>query len=303
MPVFLRSVPSIRWRGSRHARSARRASALVALALALGLGAASLAGLGGCASGSNAGPTSSSGGQRSGDGRDIVTASDKSDLDRRADARMDLAREYYKNGQFTTALDEVKQALVARPERADAYMLRGLIYGALGDPATADDSFHRSLQLHPNDADTLHNYGWFLCQVRRFGDADAQFSAAMQVPNYGGLSRTALAQGVCQARAGDLASAEKTLSHAYELDPANPFTAYNLADVLYRRGQYERARFYIRRVNSKDELISGQTLWLAVRIEKKFGNEDGVKEMGRQLRERFPNAPETQLFDKGRFDD
>ena len=70
------------------------------------------------------------------------------------------------------------------------------------------------------------------------------------MPQYRDAPRTLLAQGVCQARAGQLAEAEATLTRAYELDPANPVTAINLAEVLYRRGEYERARFYMRRVNA-----------------------------------------------------
>jgi type IV pilus assembly protein PilF len=73
--------------------------------------------------------------------------------------------------------------------------------------------------------------------------------------------------------------------------------------VLYRRGEYERARFYIGRVNGVQELSNAQTLWLAVRIENKAGNIRGVRDVGRQLRNRFPNAPETQLLERGRFDD
>ncbi len=70
------------------------------------------------------------------------------------------------------------------------------------------------------------------------------------MPQYRGAARTLLAQGVCQAHAGQLADAEASLARSYELDPTSPFTATNLAEVLYRRGDYERARFYIRRVNA-----------------------------------------------------
>jgi type IV pilus assembly protein PilF len=73
--------------------------------------------------------------------------------------------------------------------------------------------------------------------------------------------------------------------------------------VLYRNGQYERARFYIRRVNTKQELASAQTLWLAARIERKLGQEEQVQAMGAQLRNRFPQSPEALLFEKGKFDE
>ena len=105
------------------------------------------------------------------------------------------------------------------------------------------------------------------------------------------------------AKAGRLADSEHTLSRSYELDPTNPTTAVNLSEVLYKRGEYERARFYIRRVNTKAELASAQTLWLAARIERKLGQEAQVQDMGVQLRKRFPQAPETLLFEKGKFDE
>jgi type IV pilus assembly protein PilF len=54
-----------------------------------------------------------------------------------------------------------------------------------------------------------------------------------------------MVQGMCQARAGQARQAEATLMRSYELDAGNPVTAYNLALLLYQRGDNERARFYI----------------------------------------------------------
>jgi type IV pilus assembly protein PilF len=238
-----------------------------------------------------------------GSGQEIRTASDQTDADRRAKVRLELASAYFSRGQMETALDEVKQALAARPDLGEAYNLRGLIYANLGDPKLADESFRRALQLNPRDADAMHNYGWFLCQQQRYVDANVQFASALAQPQYRDVIRTLLAQGVCQARVGQLEQAERTLARAYELDPSNPYTAVNLTEVLYRRGEYERARFYIRRVNLQRELSSAQTLWLAARIENKLGNRAGVDDFGRQLRSRFPDAPETQAYERGRFDD
>ena len=124
--------------------------------------------------------------------QDVQTASDQTDADRRARVRMELAGAYFGRGQNSTALDEVKQALVAKPDLADAYNLRGLIYASMGEVALAEDSFRHALQLAPRDADTMHNYGWFLCQQRRYADAETQFNAALAVPNYRDVTRTLL---------------------------------------------------------------------------------------------------------------
>ena len=234
---------------------------------------------------------------------DIKTASDQTNADRLSNTRMELAAAYLGRNQPTDALDQVKQALQAKPENPAAYGLRGLIYGALGDNDKADESFHKALQLAPHDGDLMHNYGWFLCQTRHYPESYAEFQAALDEPTYRSASRTMLAKGICQVRAGTPVEAEKTLSRAYELDPASPAIAFNLAEVLYRNGQYDRARFYIRRINNKQEMASAQTVWLAARIEHKLGQEDQVNAMGAQLRNRFGNSPEALLFEKGKFDE
>jgi len=247
--------------------------------------------LGGCA----APPTGADG--------EIRTDSDQSSAERRARVRLELASAYFARGQPTTALDEIKLALAAKPNLAEAFNLRGLVYASLGELPLAEQSFQRALQLAPRDGDTLHNYGWFLCQQRRFDDAEAQFNAALAAPQYADGPRTLMARGVCQARAGRWAEAERHLSRAFELDPANPAIAFAFAEVLYQRGDYERARFYVRRINSQAEQSNAQTLWLAARIERRLGNMPGVTDFSRQLRERFPDSPEVQRLLRGQFDD
>ncbi len=234
---------------------------------------------------------------------DIKTASDQTNADRLSNTRIELAVAYLGRNQPTDALDQVKQALQAKPNNPAAYGLRGLIYAALGDTVKADESFQRALQLAPHDGDLMHNYGWYMCQQRRWADANAEFDQAIAEPSYRQVPRTMLVQGICQQRAGKPQEAEKTLARAYELDPANPTIAVNLAEVLYRNGQYERARFYIRRVNNKQELASAQTLWLAARIEHRLGQQEQVNGLGAQLRNRFADSPEAVLFEKGKFDE
>lgn len=261
----------------------------LALGLALGLGS-----LGGCASGPSSFETQPV---------DLKTASDQTTADRIAQARLELAVAYFGRNQFNTALDEVKQALDARPDLPEGLSLRGLIYAAMSENSLAESSFRRAISLAPGDGDILHNFGWFLCQQRRFDEADALFVRALGLPQYRSFARTMLAQGACQARAGNLQKSDTTLSRAYELDPANAAVAYNLADVLFRLGEFERARFYIRRVNQRPETTNAQSLWLAARVENKLRNDAQVRALGQQLKERFPQSSEALLFDKGRFND
>src|SRR6218665_3953765 len=159
------------------------------------------------------------------------TDSHQTDADRRAGVRMELAAGYFSRGQYNTALDEIKQALMVRPNMREALNLRGLIYAAMGESQLADENLRRTLTLYVGDPDTLHNYGWFLCQQQRWAEAGVQFDLALQQTSYRAPSRTLLAKGVCEARAGRLADAERTLIKAFELDAASPAASVNLADV------------------------------------------------------------------------
>ena len=239
----------------------------------------------------------------SNESKDRVTASDESDASKRARVRLDLASAYFGRGQMTVALDEVKLSIAADPTVAAAFNLRGLIYASLGDEKLAEESFRRALQLNSRDADSMQNFAWYLCQQKRYTEANSLFEQALAVPQYRDSLRTQLAKGVCLARAGQWAQAEQALQRAYELDPSNPSTTMNLAEVLYRRGEVDRARFYIRRVNSVPEVVNAQTLWLAARIEKKLGNAQGVTDAGEQLRNRFPQSLEAKAYERSEFDD
>lgn len=232
----------------------------------------------------------------------IVTDSDETNGRKRAKLRIELAIGYFQQGQTTVALDEIKQALAADPNFADAYNLRGLVYMRLDDPAQAEDSFRRAIALDPREPNVLHNYGWLLCQQNRFADAQQQFNAALAVPNYTDRAKTLMTQGVCQLKAGQRAEAERSLMQAYEIDAGNPVIGYNLASILVQRNDWSRAQFYIRRVNNSPS-ASAETLWLGIKIERQLGNREAVAQLAAQLQRRFPQSRETIAFERGNFND
>ena len=231
------------------------------------------------------------------------TAPDEADLRRRANVRLQLASAYFADAQYATALEEVKRALDAEPKMAEAYGLRGLIYAALGEDGPAESSFKRALELSPTDGDLLHNYGWYLCLRKRYPEAQAQFVDALAQPRYRDATRTMLAQGVCEARAGQLAEAERTLQRAYAIEPTNSAIALNLSEVLFQRGDYERARFYIRRANTPPQNATSQSLWLAARIEARAGNPAQANDIAQQLVTRFPKSNEAAQYQLGKLRD
>jgi type IV pilus assembly protein PilF len=241
-------------------------------------------------------------GSTAGNGAQIITESDEGNGRKRARLRLELAIGYFEAGQSTVALDEIKQALSADPNYAEAYNLRGLVYMRLDDAGLAEDSFRRSIAINPRDPDALHNYGWLLCQQNRFADAAQQFSQALAIPSYADRPKTLMTQGVCLLKAGDRAGAERTLTQAYELDAGNPVVGFNLALILWQREEFSRAQFYIRRVNNSPS-ANAETLWLGIKIERKLGNREALAQLAGQLQRRFPQSREALAYERGNFND
>ncbi|MDO5691355.1 MAG: type IV pilus biogenesis/stability protein PilW [Pseudomonadota bacterium] len=233
---------------------------------------------------------------------ELQTAADESDARKRARTRLALAMGYYENGQHMVALDEQKRAVLADPAFADAYNLGGLIYLALGENALALANFERAISLNPRDANALHNLGWLHCQAGRYGDATQAFQRAIAVPTYQDRARTLMAQGICEARGGDTARAEATLMRSYELDAGNPVTAFNLAQLLYNRGDFARAQFYIRRLNNS-ELANAESLWLGIKVERRLSNRQAMEQLASQLRRRFAQSRELASYERGAFNE
>ena len=231
-----------------------------------------------------------------------ITEFDEPDTRKRARIRLNLASNYFDQGQTTVALDEIKQSLAADPGYAPAYVLRGLVYMRMNNSALAEDSFQRALQINPRDGDTLHNYGWFVCDAGRHAQAIELFDRALASANYGGRATTHLAKGICQVRANQLTEAEASFSKSYELDAANPITGYNLAALLFQRGETTRAQFYIRRLNN-GEFANAETLWLGIRVERRLGNATVVEQLAQQLGRRYPQSPQWALYQRGAFDE
>lgn len=232
----------------------------------------------------------------------LITPSDEPETRRRARIRLELAANYFEMGQTAVALDEVKQALVADPTYADAFNLRGLIFMRLNDFPQADDSFRRALALRGNDSNLLHNYGWLLCQQKKYVEADQYFGRAIANPAYTARGKTLMAQGLCQSGAGQFPEAEQSFLKAYEVDAANPVVGYHLAALLLRRNELTRAQFYIRRLNN-GEFANSESLWLGIKVERALGDSVAMRQLAGQLRKRFPDSRELGAYERGAFNE
>jgi len=233
---------------------------------------------------------------------ELLTSSDQTDNQKRAQIRLQLAIGYFEQRQLNVALDELKQALVADPNFSDAYSVRALVYMDMGETRLADENFQSAMRLSPNNPDLNNNYGWYLCQNERVEQSIAYFDAALKNRTYQSPAKALNNAGVCSLKLKNNAEAERYLAQAFQYEPGNVANNINLAKIYYDKAEYERARFHIGRA-TKEEAVSAETLWLAIRIERKLGDRAAESSLATQLRRRHPGSAEYAAFQRGAFNE
>ncbi|MDO9054705.1 MAG: type IV pilus biogenesis/stability protein PilW [Gallionella sp.] len=219
----------------------------------------------------------------------------------RANARIhtELAGLYFERNQMGVALSEIDLALQADRNYAPAYSVRGLINMALREDKAAEEDFQQSLRLDKTESETHNNYGWFLCQRGKERESIPQFMAAVKNPLYATPERAYLNAGLCSKKAGNNSDAEEFLQRALQLQPDLLQALQALAELKFAEGDYLAAKKYFTSYVQKNNNLSAGQLWLAVRIERRVGDSNAEASYALQLRQRYPDARETQLLMQG----
>jgi type IV pilus assembly protein PilF len=228
-------------------------------------------------------------------------AGDVGDPRNRAKVHAELAALYYGRGNMAIALEELRIAAAADPNYALTYSMFGLVYAELRENGLAQSNFERALGLAPTDPDINHNYGWFLCQNGRENESIKYFMQAVRNPLYPAPWRSYSAAGICTMRKGNVKEAEDYFQRALRQEPNDPGSLLQLGQIRYRQGSLEEARKLVGRFNKLVD-PTPESLWLALRIERKLGERLAEASFAKQLRRRFSSSREYQQLQRGEYD-
>jgi type IV pilus assembly protein PilF len=213
----------------------------------------------------------------------------------RAQLHTELGAGYYERGQMEVALEELNTAIKIDPTYAQAYNISGLVYAYLGDDRKAEQSFTQALQLSPNDSEIHHNWGWYLCTHQRPRESLAEFDAAVRNPLYRTPETALVNAGRCAQASGDDAAAENYFRRALATQPGNPLASLGLAQLAYKTQHYDEARAWMKGVMLMTN-PPPDALRLGGCIERRLGDRGAELSYISQLRNRYPDAPETKAI-------
>ncbi len=219
----------------------------------------------------------------------------------RAKVHAELAGLYYGRGNMAIALEELRIAVAADPNYATTYSMYGLVYMELRENRLAQENFERALRLSPSDPDINHNFGRFLCQNGREAESIKYFLQAVRNPLYATPWRSYSSAGQCAMRKDNIKDAEAYFLQALRQEPDDVSSLLHLGLIRYRQGSLEDARKLVARYNKISE-PTAESLWLALRVERRLGERVAESSYANQLRRRFSGSPEYQLLQRGEYD-
>jgi len=223
------------------------------------------------------------------------------DLRNRARIHTELGAKYFQRGQDAVALQELKEAIKADSDYAPAYSMFGVVYMDLRENGLAQENFRRALRLTPDDSEINNNYGWFLCQTGAPKESIPYFMHAVKNPLYETPQRAYLNAGLCSAQMKELTQADDYFQRALRIDPNMPQALLNLALLRFDAAKFGEARVLVGRYNRVVE-PTAESLWLALRTERKLGDRGAEASLAAQLRRNFSASREYQDFLKGNFE-
>ncbi|MDR1530172.1 MAG: type IV pilus biogenesis/stability protein PilW [Burkholderiales bacterium] len=211
----------------------------------------------------------------------------------RAEAHTALALGYYERRQFDIALEELDLAKGIDSNYAMIYNGYGLVYSYMNEDAKARGNFEQAIRLDPNNSEIRHNWGWFLCTSGHPRESLAEFDRVAADPLYKTPEISYTNAGRCALGAGDIEAARGYLQQALRIKPNYAPAAYTLADIAYRQGDYNGARSFMRMV-MQSPTPAADALYLGACIERRMNDRQAEESYILQLRNRYPQARQTQ---------
>jgi type IV pilus assembly protein PilF len=210
--------------------------------------------------------------------------------------RVSLGLGYLKIGNTNQAKFNLEKAKKFEPNLIEVYTAFAHYYETVAEPELAIKSYEKALSIKSGDANTLNNYGVFLCRQERFDEAEKQFLQAIKIPSYLLVSESYENLALCQLKSGDFDKAERYLAKAISHSPNSGSALFHMVRLEYSMGNYKKAHEYGQKFEKVTRAFRPESLALVLKIYQQLGNHKTAKNYGSMLVSMFPNSWEARQY-------
>ena len=210
--------------------------------------------------------------------------------------RISLGLGYLKMGNTTQAKLNLEKAKRFAPKLVQVHTAFAHYFDSVGEPEQAIASYETALSVKPDDADTLNNYGVFLCKQERYQDAEKQILKAIAQPSYILVSQSYENLALCQLKAKAFTKAELYFDKAILHSPSSASSLLHMVRLQYAKADYKNAHLYLKRYEKATRRFSPNALALAFKIFEKQRDRKTAKNYASMLVKMFPNSYEAKQY-------
>jgi len=213
------------------------------------------------------------------------------DKEKLLQAQIDLGIGYIRNGEYQRAKENLTKAMDLDQRSPIVHNAFGLLFQLEGEDALAEEHFRKAVRFDPDFSQARNNFGAFLFEQERYEESIEQLQAAAEDRFYRGRSSSFENLGVSYLRLDRLEEAEAAFTRAIELNPAQSRSLLELAYLRFDAQNYVSARdLYIRYMTVASQ--NARSLWLGIRIARRFNDQDAEASYKLMLRNIFPASEE-----------
>jgi len=209
--------------------------------------------------------------------------------------QIDLGLGYIRNGEYQRAKENLNRALSLDPKSPVAHNAFGLLFQLEGEDELAEEYFNRAIRFDSSFSQARNNYGAFLFSQERYDEAIEQLLLASKDRFYRGRPSSFENLGIAYLRRGNLKSAEDAFIRSIELNPGQPRSLLELAYLRFDQQNFIAAKDLFRRYIQVAQQNS-RSLWLGIRLARRFGEKDAEASYTLMLKNIFPASEEFKLL-------
>jgi type IV pilus assembly protein PilF len=210
--------------------------------------------------------------------------------------RISLGLGYLDMGNNSQAKFNLEKAKKFAPELVEVHAAFAHYFEKVGEDELTVESYEKALKINPVHANTLNNYGVYLCRQLEFDAAEVQFLKAIAVPSYLLVSESYENLAQCQLDNDDFAKSEYYLLKAIKHSPNRETALLAMARLQYAMGNYREAGRYETKFEKSTRRFKSSSLALAVKIYQKMGNRKTSDNYGAMLVKMFPQSWEAKQY-------
>jgi type IV pilus assembly protein PilF len=216
--------------------------------------------------------------------------------DEMAATRISLGLGYLRMGNMSQAKLNLEKAKKFSPGLVQVHTAFAHYYETVGENKLAIESFEQALTIKADSADTLNNYGVFLCRQDQVEAAEVQFLKAIAVPSYLLVSQSYENLASCYLQSDDYEKAEMYLNKAVFHSPNRTTTLLQMVRLQYVMGDYKESKRFLQKFERNTQRFTADSLALAYKIYRKLGQRRTASNYGNMLVKMYPNSWEGKQY-------